>query len=271
MRTVRTICTDYVLEHELAETSADQYHRIVGVFVSWAGRDVSSSEFTPQLVSEFLADRQRLGRSSYYRKSLRNHLVALLRYAGQGGRVRAVKLHELEPQAWTPEEVAALVAACDCLPLERRAYWQTIIPVAYHTGLGQCDLERIERRHFDHAGVIRFSRSKTGKRILAQIPMDLLKRIPMAPGPIWPRTVSKEHWRRTFGKIVRKAGLTGTFKKLRKTAGTLVDAEHPGQGHVLLGNSRQIFERHYRDPRTVKENPLSPPGLPRPDSPKPAA
>lgn len=260
MQTVKTLCVDYILQHDLRETSSDQYHRVVGVFVSWAGRDVSIEEFDERSVSQFLLDKQLAGLSSHYRKSLRNTLVALLRFAGRTGKVRSVRLTELEPQSWTTEEVRKLLAACDKLRGEhRRAWWRSLIATAYYTGLGYVDLQNLERKDFDAIGRLRWRRSKTGKRVSAAIPLDLLASLP--DGKLWPMTTTLEAFRRSFGRIVKNAGLSGTFKKLRKTTGTLVDMTHPGRGHELLANSRVIFERHYRDRADSDAVPLMPPTL----------
>lgn len=64
-----------------------------------------------------------------------------------------------------------------------------------------------------------------------------------------------------FGRIVARAGLFGTFKRLRKSSGSLVEAAAPGMGHKHLGNTRAIFEKHYEARRLTRPHPTLPPVL----------
>ena len=94
--------------------------------------------------------------------------------------------------------------------------------------------------------MLKWNRQKTGRPVIVAVPADLLRRLPES-GPCWPRRFSREYFRRTFRKIVARAGLRGTFKKLRKSSGTSVESLHPGCGHIHLGNTRRVFELHYLD------------------------
>jgi integrase len=261
MQTLQSLVSEYILQNDLRESTADQMHRIAGVYRSWHGGNVPLAEFTPNRVSEFLAAKQAAGRSPYYRKSLRNTLVSLLRFAGKEGKVRPVRLHELDPLSWTPEEVARLIAACDRLRgAQRRSAWKLLIATGYYTGLSHVDLRSLRREDVGPDGVIRLRRSKTGRVAVVALPVELLPTLP--DGELFPLETSLEAFRATFRRLVKWAGLRGTFKTLRKTAGTLVDRKHPGMGHILLANSRKVFDAHYRSRDIV---PLSPPPLELPD------
>ena len=270
-QTLRALVSEYILQHDIRETSADQYHRISGVFSSWLignpSCELPASDFTARNVSRFLAAKQAAGRSSHYRRSLRNCLSALLKYSGDFEKVRPVKTDELDPHAWQPEEVAKLIAACDRLRggEKRRERWRLLIAVAYYTGLAHIDLRKLRREDFGPDGLLRCKRSKTGRRVVASIPIELLARLP--EGELFPLESSLESFRATFRRLVKWAGIRGTFKTLRKTAGTLVDEAHPGQGHVLLANSRAIFEAHYLARAAV---PAMPPRLPEVSAPNSA-
>ncbi len=245
----------YLLTHEVEVDTADHYRRCVNVLVTWAGMDILASKFTSDLLNRFLQAKQEAGRASYYRKSLRNVLGAILRFHCGGqmrGTLRPVKLEELEPESWTPEEIGGLVAACDTLPQEKRSYWRTLIPAGYYTGLERVDLQRLWRKHIAESGAIHFARHKTGKRVLVWMPLELVSVIDATrpqDAPLWAWEKSAEWFRRQFGEIVEAAGLSGSFKRLRKTSGTWVDIDFPGRGHSHLGHDRKIFETHYRDRR----------------------
>jgi hypothetical protein len=266
-RTLRGLLRQYVLYRSLKPDTAAWYARIVGVYCEWAGRDVPLRLFDGKRISRMLAEKQAEGRSTYYCRSLRSGLVALLReHRGDAPleRVRSVKTAPLEPEGWTAAEVERLLQiGCSDMPEASRLYWQVTIALGYYSGLDACDLWRIDRRQISAAGVLLHHRSKTGKPIAVQLPADLIELIDRRcrSGLIVPLTTSREWFRRTFAGIVRRAGLSGSFKRLRKTSGTLTEAEHPGSGQKHLGNTRAIFERHYQVRRLLASSPTMPPRI----------
>jgi hypothetical protein len=68
--------------------------------------------------------------------------------------------------------------------------------------------------------------------------------------------VGEEHFRVEFAKIVKAAGLVGTFKKLRKSSGSRAEQLNAGSGHVHLGNSRRVFEQHYLGSDAIDVQPV---------------
>jgi len=249
----------YLLERDIREVTEAYYRRVVSVFLRWATQQTESLAFNSTTVSRFLRDQQIAGKSSYYRRSLRSGLVALLRHAGDTRRVRTVKLDELERATWSTTEVCRLIAASRHYQHRDETYWATLIEAAYYSGLSQVDLERLTRSHFDERGVVVLRRSRTGKRAVAYVPPTVLDQRP-TEGLLWKRPYSAEMFRRHFARIVNAAGLTGTFKRLRKSSGTGVEQLHPGRGHEHLANERDIFERHYLSREYVR-SPLRPPPL----------
>lgn len=248
--TIQAVLDEYLLCHDLSGGTPDYYRRVVGVLCHWHGRPVLREEFTATLVNQFLAAKQEAGRSSYYRRSLRSGLRALLRFAhGTCERLRPVKCAELESDTWTPQEVGALAYSAGGFRL--------LIMTAYFTGLSECDLRRLRGEDISQDGAIRFRRQKTGKTVLVGIPPELRAELPAA-GLLFPLRTSGEYFRRMFRVIVKAAGLKGTFKKLRRSSGTEIELLHPGRGHIHLGNTRPIFEAHYWDKRRAA-SPMMPP------------
>ena len=199
--------------------------------------------------------------------------AALLNFDGKHEKVRTVKLEPLDPETWVESEVAMIIAAVplairpksntiDAEP--RRWFWKKIIPTAYYTGLERIDLcNRFDNSVIDNTGLVVTRRHKTKKQVIAQLPFALAFELRNKPsGPLFRYQPCKEFFRREFKKIVLAAGLTGTFKKLRKTSGTESEIEHPGHGHELLANSRAIFEKHYLGKRALRIQPRSPRELP---------
>lgn len=266
--TLRTAVENYVLYHDLKAETRDWYKRIASVFCNWAGGDPLLDQFNGEAISRCLADKQAAGRSPYYLRSLRNGLVAIL-HEIRGNqpveRIRGVRCPPLEPEAWTAAEVERLLSpGCDHMPEGSRWRWQLIIALAYYTGLDRCDLERIERRHFTAEGALIYRRQKTGGAVGGGVPGEVLAEIDRrcpAKGPILRMGISPEWFRRVFARVVARAGLHGTFKRLRKSSGSLVEREKPGAGHKHLGNTRGVFERHYEARAITRAEPTLPPAI----------
>lgn len=251
--TLDTLLERYVLARDLMPRTVDYYGRVVSCINTWYGGPVPLDAFDVELVNKFLHAKQVAGRAWMYRRSLRNALRAMLNFVDKPGKLRPVRWEGLHPTAWTPEEVQRLI---DAAPDDG---WRTRIALAYFTGLNQVDLERVEKRHIV-SGVLEWRRSKTGKLVKVRVPDWLVDRLPPS-GPVCPRTCSEEWVRRVFARMVKAAGLAGTMKVLRKSSGTLVESQHPGCGHLHLGNTRAVFELHYMNPERGLTA-LSPPALP---------
>lgn len=260
---IDAVLSAYLLQNDLAETTIEYYRKSAQVFRNWSAAS-GELDFSAESVSRFLLAKQEAGKSSHYRGSLRNALRALLRFAGCTGKLRQVRLGTLTPTAWTPAEIARLVDACDHMPEASRAYWQTLIAAAWYTGLSQADLHRVRLDDFAADGTLEIARRKTGRIAFVLIPRETLAAVsPYRDGRCWPLLTSREWFRRTFAKIVKRAGLFGTFPKIRKSSGTYAELLNPGRGHEHLANSRKVFETNYLARRHVAKAPLSPPPLPR--------
>lgn len=265
--TIKGALRHYTLYRTLSAGTIAWYARAVSVYCHWAGGDVPLAEFNGDSISRLLLDKEQAGRSPYYLKSLRGGLVAVLREIREGQpveRVRSVKTPPLDPHAIKPDEVERLIDACHSLPPEQRWKYRLMIALGYYTGLDAADIWRIERRHIAADGSLFFRRGKTGTQIFVRIPPDVLAEIDRhcpRKGPMVRMGHSDEWFRRTISRLFEQAGLLGTFKTLRKSAGSLVEQEKPGTGHKHLGNTRAIFERHYESKRITASEPTMPPKI----------
>lgn len=246
----------YCLIRDLRESTEDYYRRMVSVYSQWAASH-GVDEFTADHVSEMLRDKQMDGRSSHYRRSLRNALLPLLRLAGDSGTVRSVRWEPLPIPTWTAEEVARLVAAAP------NVYWRTIIEAGWLSGLSKGDLLAIRREDVPESGEVHIRRSRTGKAVVVYIPPRLVDHV--ESGPVWEWHGHPDVFRQQFKRIVARAGVSpGPFKQLRRSAGSNVEAQCPGRGHLYLGNTRAVFEKHYmRDESAIPVRPVDLPNTPR--------
>jgi integrase len=263
--TLKEAIDHYTLYRQLAPQTIAWYSRAVSVYCHWARGDVPLSEFNGEAISRMLVAKEAEGRSLYYLKSLRGGLVSLLRHLRGGAaieQVRSIRPPPLDPIALTPQEVERLLAACQTLPPENRWRYVLMISIGYYTGLDAADIWRLERRHFATNGSLFFRRGKTGAAIFVRVPDDVIAVIDkhcQRHGPLIQMGVSKERFRQIIAQLFTSAGLCGSFKTLRKSAGSLVEQQQPGAGHRHLGNTRGIFEKHYEAHRITRTEPTMPP------------
>lgn len=265
--TVKEALSHYTLYRTLSSGTVAWYARVVSVYCHWAGGDVPLAEFNGESISRLLLDKEQAGRSPYYLKSLRGGLIAFLREIREGDpveRVRTIKTPPLDPHALTPAEVERLLGACDALPGNRREPFRLMICLGYYTGLDAADIWKLERRHIQVDGGIFFRRGKTKTAVYVAIPQDLIAEIDKhcpKRGQLIRMGVGRERFRQVIAWLFDTAGLIGSFKTLRKSAGSLVEQMRPGTGHRHLGNTRAIFERHYESRRITRDKPTMPPRI----------
>lgn len=265
--TLRGALAHYILYKRLGAGTVGWYTRVVSVYCHWAGGDVPLQNFNGETISKMLVDKERDGRSAYYLKSLRGGLVAFLREIREGQpveRVRSIKTPPLDPHALSAAEVERLLAACSSLPADRRWLYVLMLSLGYYTGLDAADILKLERKSIGSDGSIYFRRGKTGQPIHVRIPSDVLTIIDAKcpkRGPIIQLGVSRERFRQVVRELFDEAGLVGSFKTLRKSAGSLVEQQQPGKGHQHLGNTRAIFEKHYEAKRITRHDPTMPPKI----------
>ena len=251
--TLAALLDDYLLANDLEQTTEAWYRRIVNVFSEWHAKDLTASGIVPETLSRFLRD-MRAGHSTYYCKSLRSGLLAVLGEHIDRRKVRTIKLDRLRPNSWTQAELERLIASVNVLPAYKRPYYVRVCLFAWYTGLSKGDLHLIARANFDEDGTLLFERHKTGEEVVAWVPPHLLDGLAML-GPLFPRLWSDEQFRKDFKRMVAAAGLVGTFKTLRKSSGTQAEIL-TGRGHEHLANSRKVFEQHYLDRKRVHREPV---------------
>lgn len=264
------VLDEYLLYNDLEATTEKYYRRVVSAYTAWSLNHHERSPFTPRNASAFLRDKQAAGVSPWYLKSLRGGLRALLNFSGQEEKLRRVKVTPLDPEAWSASDVAKLIEQVPRVIMahkltdaahDRRWYWRTVIPAAWYTGLSQGDLFALDRFRIEADGRIILNRSRTGKEAIVWIPPELIEAIGNRTGMIWRPRTSPEYFRREFERITTAAGLSGTFKKLRKSSGTAAEIANPGHGHEHLANTRKVFEQHYLSRHAIHRQPVRLPSI----------
>lgn len=262
---LRHLLQNYRISKGISDSSCEYYLRCVKQLERFTGHPPDTSDLQRDRVNQWLHAKS--GKPAY-RKSLRTGIMAIWSFAADSGYceppkgIASVRLCASPVHSWSTQDVARLREHATRQPgvfrdstIPRGRYFGTLISAAWYLGLSACDLHRLTMADFDR-GNLQFNRQKTGQRVAVAIPTDEWQLVVIyaeianvGNGPIWPRWGTPEAFRKAFRPIVAAAGLTGPWKTLRASAGTAYEIAHPGQGHIFLGNTRDVFMKNYYDPR----------------------
>jgi integrase len=191
----------------------------------------------------------------------RRMLQTLLRFAAEEGligrtvvrKLRRVKCSAPNPTAWSHEDIRRLLAVASETPRGTfRCPWSLLLPawilVAYSTGLRLGDLLAI--RHDSLRGDrLCITMHKTGLPHVSFLDSNALRAVALLPqhGPrIFGDLVSQVAIIRAIRRCVKRAGLTGTGKWLRRSSATYCEiGGKDASGH--LGHVSPGMKRYYVD------------------------
>ena len=265
---------EYVSCRDLSADYIDQLRWHIKVFEKCIGRAICIEEMNADLVNAHLRRLKEKGRSSETRRGRRRSLLAIWRDAAERGlvappnRIMRIGARDKTPRAWSVQEVQQLASAACLLRghyqnrICKADYWRAYVLAGWDMGLRGCDMRRIEFAQVTRTMTI--IQHKTGKRKLLRLRPASLAAIKAIDTParrlVWPLWGRIECWRREAKRLVKLAGLTGSIGMMRHSTGTAVEIEHPGHGHLHLGNTRAVFEANYLDLTLVQPTcPLPPP------------
>ena len=278
---------DYLLEHDIATGSARNMRQAVDSYSEFIWRECqresSIDDLTAKPVNSWLvglvAKNKRTTASSY-----RGRLLTLWRYAYQielvnewPSRVRRIKTDRPLPDSWSDDEVARMIVEASrykgnlCSPraqgISRAGYLVSLIAIVHAAGNRYEDLIRFGWENL-RGNNLAWVQHKTGKPLSRPIPewvVALINRTFSKDRPAWfGGVISYNRMRLYFVQITERAGVTGTYRKLRRTSGNAVEEKYPGFGHRHLGNTPAVFQAHYADPSRLSLAAPSPDPLPPP-------
>lgn len=253
MQTIVEIAESYIESHDISAGHALALRSHAANY---------AAELSAQALNAHLKTLRQRGRSDSCIRNRRVYVLMLWRFAASRdwlpdpplSKIMRVRVRDLVVRGYQPAQVAALKESASLLRgryksgVERAEWWRSFVSAAWDTGLSTCDLLDVRREWIGADGEFTTVRRKTGRRVVVGLHERTLTEIDATFPPerelIWPLTVSREMMRRTFAKLARLAGVGGSLKWLRAGSGTSVDERH-GHGEWHLGNTRQVFERHY--------------------------
>jgi len=239
----------------------------LGAFGRVLGHVVKPADFTAENVNGYLVAEFERGLAPATRKNRRRMLLTLWAWLADEGeapapprrRIAPAPRFDPVPHAWTPDEVRRLLAAAAGLPgslasIPARAYWRAFVLVSWDSGLRGCDVRRLRVGDLCGCQVIRQVKA-AGKPVLIRLRAETLASVRATFPPdrelLFPLGRSIHSWRRRAARLVARAQLAGGIGRLRSSTGTAAEIAAPGRGHEHLGNTREVFERHYLDRRLL--------------------
>ena len=252
----------------------------------FVGREVLLDDLSEDLANAFLESIQETNSPST-RSWKRKAFLRLWKHAASNrglahppphpdrDRVRVVKRRGVPPRAWSVEQVQQMLGAVDDMAghygwqrdgnlIVRRLYWRSYIMAAWSLGWRRCDLLMLQYESIPPDGKVVISQHKTGKVLYACLNPQALDAVrefwtigtvdretlqPVTPDrrEVWPPLGNRSTWGKISGAVLRRAGLTGGMRRIRASAGTNVELINPGKGHHFLGNTQEVFFKHYFD------------------------
>lgn len=249
-------------------------------FIGWLGRDIPISELTCDMVNEWLTFCSHMKLAKVTVNNYRRTMLMLMNFAYMEGaidepptRLKRIKTQRQIIQSFSLKQIRKLVEVAKEMPdyfpngVKRADFWAGIIGAAYSTGLRRGDLLAVKRSQIGANGVAQVIQSKTGHVVCVRFSSNSRALIHKMRDETdlrafrWP--YHENAMPRQFRYLLKVAGIdTGTFKWLRRSAGSQAEAQRPGDGPRLLGHrSLQVFRDHYEDQTVTKAKPVEPPEL----------
>lgn len=277
------LTTRYFPERDLRGSTRVFYVCKLNNFERWLGRAALLDDLSATTVNAFL-DYRMSDRSRETVRGEKAMIRAVWQAAFESGeidrpplRIKKIRRAVPEVEAWDCEQVNALLAAAMSQHgrfrvnhVPKALYWLAVVRVLFDTGLRAGDLLALETAKIRGPGCFTIRQNKTGLDVPVAISEAAWQAIDAIRKParklIFGDILGRRAYFDGFADLARAAGLDGRSKMLRRTSGSMVERDHPGEGHVHLGNGRDVFTRHYLAKRLAPVQARLPVMLPAPSN-----
>lgn len=252
----------YAAERDLRPSSLAFIHMQLGLFARFLQRAPTLQDLSNATINAFLDWRLADGRSRETARGSRAVLRGLWQHAFDVGlmstppqRLKKLKRQLPVVEAWDCDEISRLLAVAKSrvgsfrCGVRRADYWEAVVRTLLDTGLRVGDLLSLDSHAIRGPGVVRIVQRKTSKPVEVEIGEAAWSAIartqPLSRRKIFGDVLCRGEYFRQFKELCVAAGLNGRSKMLRRSSGSLVEREHPGEGHAHLGHGREVFQNHY--------------------------
>lgn len=276
MLLLQTFYTDHFAPLFLRSRS-DNTRRLYGTsirtFSRYLTRPATLEDLNDTTVNRFLDFYRHIPRSPFSVNKERSNLLAMWRFACRKGfltewpDVAPEVEPERIPQAWTADEIARLLHACERVVgtiggVPAAAWWRALHLVCWDTGERIGAVRDLEWPHADLIGgyMLVPAELRKGKRRdrlykLAPDTVDALQGITLPiRASIFPWPYCRTYLWNRYGRLLRQAGLPcgrlSKFHRIRRSVATHYEAAG-GNATELLGHSSRSVTLAYLDPRII--------------------
>lgn len=268
----------YITERTIERSTLEFYLSKARSFGRFLGRDARLDDLQSGSVNAFLTARLKHQCKSTVHGA-RSALVAIWNYAVEAGelerspeRIKPIKRDDTIVEGWDTQQQLTLLGVVQRIEGEfkgdgkegvlRRDYWRAVILTLYDTGWRVGDLFDVES-HRLRSGSIAIIQHKTRKIIespITDVTWTAIQRIRPTSREKPFRLICRRWFFIKFAEICEEAGVPGRTRKIRITSGSEYERLYPGEGHLHLGNTRQVFDKHYNWRRITRRpsRPLPP-------------
>lgn len=272
----------YVQNHEfgIRENTISCHYRPAVVLFQRATGCTDVAAVNREMVNRFVDWLRAQNLSPETKRSRRRGMLTLLQYAFDEGilneplyRIKKIAVPRKSPVAWSMGQVQHLVSTIEAMDRQdicqvpAGLWWSSLVRAAWDTGLRLGDLLSLERDWIQSDGILRIVQSKTQREHIVRLNQSTLRKIRTLEQLsksrlLWPMDFPRRKFFSEFKAIVKQAGLTGTFRFIRRGAITQAELLEPGAGQRLACHQDTRTTRtHYLDPCLLPASAVHVPGL----------
>ena len=272
----------YVQNHEfgIRQNTISCHYRPAVVLFTRATGCTDVAQVNREMVNRFVDWLRAQNLSPETKRSRRRGMLTLLQYAFDEGilneplyRIKKIAVPRKSPVAWSMGQVQHLVSIVESMDrpdicrVPASLWWSSLVRAAWDTGLRLGDLLSLERDWIQSDGILRIVQSKTQREHIVQLNESTLRKIRTVQSLsgsrlLWPMDFPRRKFFSEFKSIAKEAGLTGTFRFIRRGAITQAELLEPGAGQRLAAHQDTRTTRtHYLDPSLLPACAVHVPGL----------
>ncbi|MDE2102411.1 MAG: tyrosine-type recombinase/integrase [Patescibacteria group bacterium] len=277
--TLENLAARYALERDVEPGTHAWLKYVARRYGRFLGYIPTVADLNDDSVNAWLASLLEAGLARPTVKGYRGALVMLWRYAAEidenqklPRRLRRVKAPKPIPTAWTMQEVGLVLAQAKALTgyyrcgVGRAEFWVAVVLALWDSGVRIGDLLKLKWDDIGEGGVVVIRQRKTEWPVRFRFQPNTLAAMRAIERKgsryIFGGVVCRKWLFVTFKSLAKSAGLTGTTKKIRKSAATAVEGVQRGAASQFLGHKTTTMARdHYVDIRLLPLEQPSPPPL----------
>lgn len=264
-----------------SDKTRQDYRGTLGMLEKFLGRAATTADLNDATACAFLSWHEAKGRSARSVNNRRDYLLAFWRWCARKGLVvlwpdvDELPEPELLPDAWTMDQLAALLAACEeespVGEISGKLWWTAIHFVWWDTGERTGATLALEWSHFDETartlsvpGRLR----KGGKAAVYTLreetseKLSALKSLDRGRGDlIFCFPYSRHAFYNRYTRLLARAGLPTDRRckpqKMRRTFASWLEKNGGDATRALLHTERRVTETSYLDPRIIDRPPAN--------------